>query len=154
MDTGVGHVMAIDWIPYELSDTYPHLHPHDQRIWRQFVLDNPLYFDEVAYGVLVGLGQPVPPDLSPEMVYDWLVLTQSKIDVVARRGAYNYIIEVKPSAGYSALGQVLAYRHLAISTLPELTDPILIILSDWWRRDPSLVIDYYAILRLTAIVPV
>lgn len=98
--------------PYKKSYWYKHMKPYDVAIWERFIAKYPNIFSEVEYDLTLG---PRPPFLKgepPEMVKSWTMLNQKKIDVVGFAGSEVHIIEVKPSAGASAVGQLLNYKFL------------------------------------------
>jgi hypothetical protein len=86
--------------------------PDDQRVWRRFLLLHPSKFEAFRYDVRVGSGQFAwdGPEANPPA--EWLAIAAKRIDVVAQRHGTTCIIEVKPRASMSAIGQVLSYRDL------------------------------------------
>lgn len=98
--------------PYKKSHWYTHMKPYDVAIWERFIAKYPNMFDEVIYDLHVGGKPDIAPDTAPEMVKSWVMLNQKKIDVVGFKGAQVFIVEVKPDAGASAVGQVLNYKQL------------------------------------------
>lgn len=125
----------IEWQIYDIRDTYPHLLPSDNALWREFVLTHPGLYDSVAYDVRVGEGEPVPPDYPPELVRMWYMLTTRRIDVVGRIGSSLDIIEVKPFAGLSCIGQLLSYQFLFRGTYPDLSVPDMVAITNLEFRD-------------------
>ena len=97
---------------YEKLAKYPHLRPEDVLIWERFIDKYPEQYLEVDYDVKVGTGRnysSYPRDL---ITKDLEYLSKKRIDVVGYTSDEIHIIEVKPSAGPSALGQVISYRDL------------------------------------------
>jgi len=86
--------------------------PLDLNVWRRFLLLHPTKFEGLRYDVRVGTGSAEWPEGAGEIPYDWLILNQKRIDAVGTWQGGTAIIEVKPRASFSALGQVLAYRDL------------------------------------------
>ena len=91
---------------------YPHMSPLDARVWRRFLILHPLKFRALTYDVTVGTGAFAwdVPDINPPS--EWLALAAKRIDVVGKWADEIAIIEVKPRASMSALGQVLSYIDL------------------------------------------
>lgn len=89
---------------------YFHMLPQDRSIWRNFLYTLEDQFDQFHYDVHVG---PVPPpleDLPPNIRELAHLIYRLRIDVVAYKDEKPTLIEVKPNAGLSALGQLLAYN--------------------------------------------
>lgn len=98
--------------PFGPLDHYPHMKPQDIHLWVKFLLANPGFGDTAEYDVLVGEGMIFGDVETDKYARDFQELTQKKIDVVVRKGSTVWIIEIKPNAGPTALGQVLAYAQL------------------------------------------
>lgn len=104
--------------------------PQDVAIWERFIDQNVNFFDSVDYDVTVGSTPQFDTIVNPATGGDAARLYQRKIDVVGYKDNDVYIIEVKPNAGASALGQIQSYatlykyfRDLNIKTIPTiLTD--------------------------------
>jgi hypothetical protein len=91
---------------------YPHMLPAEAEIWDRFLKIRQPPFINLEYDVHVG-DTPIPPATLPDYLrgmYDSVM--KKRIDVVAHDTDVIYVIEVKPRAGMSALGQVLAYKYL------------------------------------------
>lgn len=97
---------------YGLQSWYPHLKPNDVHLWEKFIRGNPDFFETVDYDVVVGDGVVVGDVETDVYAKSFKKLTQKKIDVVGYRENQIWIVEVKPFAGSSALGQLLSYRLL------------------------------------------
>ena len=82
--------------------------PRDVLIWERFITAHPAAFDAVAYDVPVGEGAAFDTTVNPDTGGNAEKLYKKKIDVVGSKGEVLYIIEVKPEAGPSALGQIKA----------------------------------------------
>ena len=92
--------------------SYPHMGPEDTKAWTNFILSHPNEYDSIDYDVKIG---NVPAFVTRDIANiggDIASLYQRKIDVVAYKEDKIDIIEVKPDAGFSAIGQVLGYFHL------------------------------------------
>ena len=91
---------------------YPHLGPEDTAIWTRFIEKNPDYYENCDYDVKVGEGRDyseLPKDVYSE---DLKYLSKKRIDVVGFRPGEIHVIEVKPSAGLSAIGQAFGLAEL------------------------------------------
>jgi len=102
---------------------YPHMLREDQVVWAAFIEKNELVFDEVWYDVHVGRQMDVPEG-SPE----WMAavaagVSRKRIDVVARLGDVTFIIEVKPIANTTAVGQAATYMNLFVKEF-RITGPV------------------------------
>lgn len=97
---------------YKKLGKYPGMCPEDVVIWERFLEKCPDYYNSVDYNVRVGDGQKSLPGLPPEIERDQKMLTQKRIDVVGYNFGQIDIIEVKPKAGATAIGQVEMYEHL------------------------------------------
>lgn len=98
--------------PYKLLPKYPHMKPADVAIWERFLAKFPDEYDSVDYDVAVGTGQRHEGAAELPLVDGFELLTKKKIDVVGFKGQTIHIIEVKPNAGASALGQAKSYELL------------------------------------------
>ena len=93
---------------------YPHMKPKDIAIWERFIEKFPNAYDTCIYDYHVGDPPPFNPladngeDLNQDRLY------RLKIDVVAKKGDRVDIIEIKPNAGASSIGQVKGYTTLYI----------------------------------------
>lgn len=88
--------------------------PADVAIWERFIAKYPSAYEYCQYDFNVGDPPPFNPmnddgeDLNQDTLY------RLKIDVVARKGKEIDLIELKPKAGPSSIGQIRGYRHLYI----------------------------------------
>lgn len=98
--------------PHALKSWYPHMGPEDARLWHLFVKGHPDYWDTVAYDVAVGGGAEFNTVVSPTTGGDIGRLYRRRIDVVAVNERGIWIVEVKPRASTSSLGQVKGYAKL------------------------------------------
>lgn len=100
--------------PPDLLRKYPHMFPEDIAIWERFLKvykDDFLGFD---YDVKVGSVPDFPDGLDNSIYKAGNILWKKRIDAVGYKKDGIYIIEVKPNAGMSALGQIITYRQLYI----------------------------------------
>ena len=87
--------------------------PNDVAVWERFVDKRPDFFESVDYDYHIGEGADFLPTNEDTPDGRENRLYQRKVDVVGYRKNEVWIIEVKPEAGMTALGQVLTYAHLA-----------------------------------------
>jgi len=118
---------------------YPHMRPEDVRIWERFLETNSRENALVAYDVHVG-STPTPPPGAPEYLKKHIAAVYpKKIDAVLYFPTQTVVMEIKPFAGLTALGQALGYRHLFINDYPFAPQPVACILTDTAQADmPSL----------------
>jgi len=91
---------------------YPHMLPVEAELWDKFLAIRRPEFIKLEYDVHVGELIDEPPGL-PEYLKGMLqAVYRKRIDVVAYDPDRIYVIEVKPRAGLSAIGQVMAYKLL------------------------------------------
>jgi hypothetical protein len=121
---------GIEWLPYEHRYWYPHMSPADTEIWNRYIDANPDAFDLVAYDVAIGGGAEFDTVVSPATGGDAARLYQRRIDVFARKRNQYFVIELKPRASTSAIGQVAGYRELLKRDHPEYTGASAIIITD------------------------
>lgn len=106
--------MSNELVEYETRWKYAHMKPADIEIWERFIKQNPKAYQVVQYDFNVGDPPPFNPlmpdgeDLNQDALY------RLKIDVVGYNGNDVDIIEIKPNAGPSTIGQVKGYRELYI----------------------------------------
>lgn len=103
-----------DIFKYEKRNKYPHMKPADVAIWERFIEKFPKAYGSVQYDLHVGDPPPFSPmgengeDMNQDALY------RLKIDVIGRNADHVDIIEIKPKAGPSTIGQVKGYRALYI----------------------------------------
>lgn len=97
---------------YKKRSKYTHMSEADKLIWERFIDKFPNEYDYVQYDFRVGDPPPFNPlgdngeDLNQDALY------RLRIDVVGHKGNDRDIIEIKPKAGPSTLGQVKGYKTL------------------------------------------
>ena len=109
--------------------------PADVLIWERFIEKYPDAYETCQYDVEVGS----PPDfdtiVNPETGGDAEALYKRKIDAVCVKNGNIDIIELKPNAGPSSVGQVKGYRTLYVRDLTPARTPRAVIITDKIRRD-------------------
>lgn len=88
---------------------FRHMSMADVAVWRDALRSGQLPTDDWDYDVKVGAKAGVPLDAGPVDKAMWETLTRKRIDAVGVTRDEVWIVEVKPVASMSALGQVLTY---------------------------------------------
>lgn len=123
--------------PPEKLRKYPHLMVSDVEIWERYLDKFADLWDAFEYDVRVGEGITPDPSHPAHIQSMAIALTEKRIDVVATRGAVTTLIEIKPSAMLSAIGQLLSYQILFEERYP-LKGPVnMMLITD--RIGPDLV---------------
>lgn len=102
----------IDVFPFEKRYKYPHMKPNDVTIWERFIDKNKEAYKTVQYDFNIGDPPPFNPFIGGTEDLNQDALYRLKIDVVGHTNSYIHIIEVKPKAGPSAIGQVQSYLEI------------------------------------------
>lgn len=106
---------------------YRHMTPSHIPLWQEFLKLHGNKYNAFEYDVCVGEGTP-PVEGIPEFAKkDWLDLTKKRIDVIGFKPNCIDIIEIKPRAGLSSLGQLLSYKTLFLQT-KKITLPVRLVL--------------------------
>lgn len=139
-----------DLYKYEKMDFYPHMKPNDRAIWERFIEKNPEAFDKVQYDVLVGSVPAFDTTVNPSTGGNVADLYRKKIDVVGYKGAQISIIELKPEAQISSIGQLLGYVELYKKEYKPALEPFAILLTDRIMLDMQELTAKYGIKLITA----
>ena len=95
-----------------MAKAFVHMLPAERKLWEEWLIEFGKGWHGYEYDVRVGRGVD-PGEEYPENIRRMArMLTQKRIDVVAWRQGVLWIFEVKPHAGLSAYGQLLAYEKL------------------------------------------
>lgn len=84
----------------------------DTEIWNRFLAKYPDEYDRVQYDFHVGDPPPFNPLMDNGEDKNQDLLYKFRIDVIGHKGNDVDLIEVKPNAGPSALGQIRSYKTL------------------------------------------
>jgi len=123
--------------PFVLKTRFVHLLPVESKLWSRWLSLYENGWSGYEYDVHIGEGIIVSEEY-PQWGRDLAkLLTQKRIDVLAYRQAVPWIFEVKPQAGLSAYGQLLAYRELFMRQFPTLGKPELAIVTDLLNPDET-----------------
>ena len=114
---------------------YKHLLPQEIKLWREFIKIHGNYFQRFEYDVHVGQGAPIDPAMPDNWKRQVSALSKFRIDVVGYRPGEEWIIEVKPEAGSSSIGQLLSYRELYLEEYPTINKVYLAIVTNVLRHD-------------------
>ena len=90
----------------------------------------PDFFERVNYDVRCGTGRSYPPVSDEKILHDIQGLSKLRIDVVGFRDKEQWVIELKPRAGASAIGQVMCYTNLYKDLCPANTPLTMAVITD------------------------
>jgi len=102
----------------------------DASLWDKYIRTNPLPEAKLIYDLHVGTPSPAITNLPPNYKKMVIALSTLRIDVVALMTTETIVIEVKPYAGPYAIGQVWSYTQLLMRDMPQLPNPVPMILTD------------------------
>ena len=122
----------------------------DKAIWERFIQKNPGYFDEVEFDVHVGSKPDFDTNVVPGSQSDVGNIYQRKIDVVGYSAGNIYIVELKPLAGSSALGQVKSYEILYRRDFKPEAKTICVVITDFIGTDMEELADSMGVLLIEA----
>ena len=116
------------------SPTFPRIPPGmlkpDFLIWKRFQAKFSSMFKTVYFNVRIGEPAPVIENLPIEIRKLAEDLSRRRIDIVGETVDNWWIIELKPSAGASALGQAILYRTLWRLEPPDQRPVVAAIVTD------------------------
>ncbi len=115
--------------------SYPHLFPRDVPIWERFLEKFSADYVGFDYDTKVGSGIEPPPDATEADLRLIAGVYKKRIDAVGYKASETHIIEVKPSATFSAVGQVLGYASLFRVEFPNLPAVKPVLLTDFETPD-------------------
>lgn len=119
-----------DIFKYEKRPNYPHMSVADTLIWNRFLDKYPDAYKQCQYDFHVGEAPPFNTLMDDETDANQDMLYRLRIDVVAGSPLGIDIIEIKPKAGPSSIGQLKSYATLYIRD-EEPTDKVgMIIITD------------------------
>ena len=120
---------------FEKRYWYPHMMPEDRAIWERFIEKYPDAYDTVQYDVPCGSDPEFNSSVQEEIGGNAIKLYKKKIDVLAFKGDAIDIIELKPKAGASAVGQVKMYKNLYIKDYTPPVTPRCVLITDAANSD-------------------
>jgi hypothetical protein len=129
---------------------FPHLAIEDEKIWRRFIDQNPLFFTSVDYDFRVGEGRDYSEH--PDDVYktDMIHLSRKRIDVIGFNNRGIFIVELKPKATFSAIGQVIGLAELYRIENPTNSKIFSVIITDELLPDMTPLCQKFNVLILLA----
>jgi len=98
--------------PNNFTGIPTHMSTGDFNIWGRWHAFNWQHFSGFYFDAAVGVGTIPPPGGPEKLRAAWIRLTKKRIDAIGLRADAIWIIEVRATAGSSALGAVLTYLHL------------------------------------------
>ncbi len=116
---------------------FVHMSPLDKAIWAKWLLNGGDRFAPFEYDVRVGDGVEMPEDASETEIKLALALTTKRIDATSKFGGVSQIYEVKPRAGFSAIGQLVGYKTLYRAKFPTEKRISMILVTD--RLQPDMI---------------
>lgn len=128
-------MIGVTLFPAEKLRKYPHLMVSDVEIWERYLDLYAKQWDSFAYDVRCGEGVPQSKTGKEGIGQKADTLWEKRIDVVGLRGSELFIIEVKPAAMLSAIGQLLSYEVLFKERYPDEPDPKLMLITNWAGPD-------------------
>lgn len=102
----------LDTFNYEKRTSYPHMSVKDTEIWNRFIAKFPTEFLTCQYDFHIGEPPPFNTLMDDDTDLNQDKLYRLRIDVVAVSKDRIYVIEIKPNAGPSAIGQLQSYASL------------------------------------------
>lgn len=134
--------------PADYTGMPPHMGSNDFAIWQRYHAVYGGRYLGFYFDAAVGQGAEIPEGTEEKLARTWTRLTQKRIDVIGIRNDAVWIIEVRDSAGTSALGAVLSYVHLLRNDNPFSLPLRAAVLTDHTDRDMKAVMRDYGILLL------
>ncbi len=127
--------------PSILLYKYPRMSPKDVDIWKRFLMEHQDMFNSFDYDFPVGSGEDPGPKFEPNLRKDFIDLTKKRIDVVGYKNGEPTIIEIKPRASSTALGQLLTYKTLFIDSHPSFQTVPLMVITEFINTEDRTIFD-------------
>lgn len=115
--------------------TYPHFLSEDIGVWTRYLQSPIAKIAEVWYDVHVGTPIAVANEAGQMDHKLAAALGMKRIDVVARVTDVFWVIEVKPIANMTAVGQAVAYRRLFMQEFEPRREVLGVIICDQVDED-------------------
>ncbi len=122
---------------YEKRYWYPHLTQDHITIWEKFITQFPNVYDYVQYDLEIGQVPEFVTSHPDKSMQGQANLYQRKIDVVGFKGDQIDLIEIKPHAGLSSLGQINGYKALYQRDFNPPVVPKAIVITDQTDQDTT-----------------
>lgn len=114
---------------------YPHMLSEDTRLWTRFLRNHYPEGALAAYDLHVGTEPPFATNFPENYRHMIRALAAKRIDVLLAFPDETAVIEVKPWAGTTAIGQVITYTLLVHKFFPDLVKPFPCIITDTAQPD-------------------
>lgn len=114
---------------------YPHMFPKDIEIWERFLEKYATEYDGFIYDWKVGSGTEPVPELREPYATMQTTLSKYRVDVIGVKAGRYELIETKPNAGPSAVGQIISYRNLFVKDYQGQREVVPVIVTDFERPD-------------------
>ena len=101
--------------PTDYRGKYPHMFALDIAVWERFLDKLGDQYIGFYYDITCGKPTTAGDHLPDEYKRDAEILSRLRIDVVGKKVEEIHIIEVKPKANASAIGQLLTYKECYIT---------------------------------------
>ena len=124
---------------------YKHMLPADVILWERWLTRYADEYERYEYDVHVGKVKPIYPTSPINLMRLAEEISRKRLDVVAYQGNVRIIIEVKPYAGLSALGQLLGYEILYRKEYPGAYTLRLGCVTDRLDEDMKILFNHYNI---------
>lgn len=106
--------MANEFYTFEQTGYYPHMNFRDVDIWERFIDRYAGMYESCQYDFHVGDGPPFNTLMDDDTDTNQDKLYRLRIDVLGHTPERVDVIEVKPNAGVSAIGQLESYKNLYV----------------------------------------
>lgn len=103
----------------EILSRYPHMSAEESIIWGSFLSKFGSFFKRFDYDLRVGEGIQPDQEIPENFRQDYIGLTQKRIDAVGYNDKVATLFEVKVRANLGAIGQLLGYKELFLSSFPS-----------------------------------
>ena len=102
----------IDVFEYRKLKAYPHMSVADTEIWNRFIEKYPKEYQYCQYDYHIGDAPAFNTLMDDDEDLNQDKLYRLRIDVIGFKTGYNDLIEIKPMAGVSTIGQIQSYKAL------------------------------------------
>jgi len=103
-----------------LQKNLPGMTAFETEIAKQWIVRHANDYDSIEFNVRLGKAQGIPPSFDESMIRLSQAITRQRADIVAHVDYAVDIIECKPRAKTSAIGQLAGYRHLWTDDHPNI----------------------------------
>jgi len=104
----------IDLFKYEKRNEYAHMAPNDVAIWERFIEKYPTAYSDCQYDFRIGDAPPFNTLMDDGQDWEQDKLYRLRIDAIGHATDRIDVIEIKPNAGTSTIGQLKGYRALLL----------------------------------------